>query len=118
MPLSRHPDRVLARAERKRLKQQYSALFEDISALLYHLDPMGLNYEINPDEYEPEAGTILPQVLDLETVEEIESVIRDEFKLWFGEGIRIEDASYEELAQEILAVLNRYRSSEVSSQES
>jgi hypothetical protein len=105
------PDFVLARAERKRLKQQYGALFEDLSALLYHLDPMGLNYEVNPDEYEPEVGTILPRVLELESAAQVEAVIREEFDLWFGSGTAIEDAMYDELACEVLAVLNQYRSS-------
>jgi hypothetical protein len=106
---SPHPDFVLARAERKRLKREYSALFEDLSALLYRLDPMGINFEINPDEYEPEVGTILPRILTLETSAEIEPVIREEFDMWFGAGCAIEAATYEELATEILAVLSRYR---------
>lgn len=104
------PAFVLARAERKRLKLQYSALFEDLSALLYRLDPMRLNFEINPDEYDPEVGTILPRVLELETAGEIESVIREEFAAWFGRATGIENATYEELAAEFLTVLDRYRS--------
>jgi len=105
------PDLVLQRADRKRLKSEYSALFEDLSALLYQVDPARLNFGINPDEYEPEAGTILPRVMELETASEIESVIREELERWFGGGTRIETATYEELATELLVVLNRYRSS-------
>ena len=101
----------MAAVERKRLKQEYAALFEDPSSLLYHLDPMGLNYEINPDEYEPEVGTILPRVLELDSSEQIESVVREELDRWFGGGRAIADASYAELAEEVLAVLERYRSS-------
>jgi hypothetical protein len=104
------PDFVLARAECKRLKQEYTALFEDLSALLYRLDPAGVNYEINPDEYEPEVGTILPRVKELETVEDIEKVIREELEHWVGGGVRMERATYEELAVEVLALLERYRS--------
>jgi hypothetical protein len=105
-----HPDIILARSERRRLKREYSALFEDLSALLYHLDPMGLNFGFNPDEYEPEVGTILPRVIQLETASDVESVIREEFAGWFGADCRIEGATYEELGVEVLALLNRYRS--------
>ncbi|HXH94462.1 MAG TPA: hypothetical protein VNN25_22990 [Thermoanaerobaculia bacterium] len=105
------PDLVLQRADRKRLKSEYSALFEDLSALLYQVDPARLNFGINPDEYEPEAGTILPRVMELETASEIESVIREELERWFGGGTRIEKATYEDLGAEVLALLNRYRSS-------
>ena len=107
------PDRdiVLQRAERKRLKIEYSALFDDLTALLYQLDPVGLNYGINPDEYEPEVGTILPRVMELETASEIASIIREEFEVWFGTGTRVESATYEELGTEVLVVLDRCRSS-------
>jgi len=106
--VSNRPDAGLARAERKRLKREYSALFEDLSALLYRIDPAGVNFEINPDEYEPEVGTILPRVLQLDTVGEIEQVIREEIAFWFG-ALGIQAATYEEIAAETLALLVRYR---------
>ena len=101
-------DLLAARLERKRLKREYSSLFEDLSALFYRIDPMGINFEVNPDEYDAETGTILPGVLQLETVGEIEQVIREEFAVWFG-ACPIEAAMYEELATETLSVLSRYR---------
>jgi hypothetical protein len=107
------PDTVVASAERKRLKREYAALFEDLTALLLRLDPMGLNFEVNPDEYEPEVGTILPRVFEFESPSEIEPVIREEFDRWFGGGMAIEDATYRELAEEVLVVLDRYRTSDV-----
>jgi hypothetical protein len=103
-----HLDLAAARAERKRLKREYSGLFEDLSALLYRIDPMGINFEVNPDEYDAEVGTILPRVLQLETAGEIQRVIREEFVRWFG-TCPIEAATYEELAMETLEVLSRYR---------
>jgi len=35
------------------------ALFAAITAVLFRHDPIGINFEINTDEYDPEAGTIL-----------------------------------------------------------
>jgi hypothetical protein len=112
MPIPRdHPDRVLQAAERRRLKVEYRDLFADLAALLFELDPMGINYEINPDEYEPEVGTILPRVFEADSMEEIASVIREEFDRWFGQGIRVERATYEDLAEGMLQILRRYRGS-------
>lgn len=96
------------REERKRLKREYEGLFTDLSAYLFQADPMGLNYEINPDEYDPEVGTILPRVLQLDTVGEIADVVREEFNRWFGEPA-IYRSTYEDLAADILTIVRRYR---------
>ncbi|HWW62733.1 MAG TPA: hypothetical protein VN181_15265 [Thermoanaerobaculia bacterium] len=84
-------------------------MFDDFAAYLYEQDPMGLNYGINPDEYEAEVGTILPRVFEAESTGEIANVVREEFERWFGPGLRIEYATYEELADGILAMIERYR---------
>lgn len=96
------------REERKRLKREYEGLFSELTAYLFEADPMGLNYEINPDEYEPEVGTILPRILALDAVDEIADVIREEFDRWFGRPV-IYRSTYEDLAADILAILRRYR---------
>ena len=103
-------DRVQAAVERQRLKRDYSAMFADLAAYLYEQDPMGLNYGINPDEYEPEVGTFLPRVFDAESAADVEPVIREEFERWFGTRLRIENATYEELADGMFAIIDRYRS--------
>jgi len=91
------------------LKRAYTGMFEDLTAYLYEQDPMVLNYGINPDEYEPEVGTILPRVFDAGSPAEIVSVIREEFERWFGPRLRIENATYEDLADGIFAIIDRYR---------
>lgn len=103
------PDRVKASVERQRLKRDYAAMFEDLAAYLYEQDPMGLNYGVNPDEYEAEVGTILPRVFEAESPAEIVDLIREEFERWFGPRLRIESATYEELADGIFAIIDRYR---------
>ncbi|MEA2489119.1 MAG: hypothetical protein QOH21_911 [Acidobacteriota bacterium] len=100
---------MLARVEHQRLKREYPAMFEDLAAYLYDQDPMGLNYGINPDEYESEVGTILPRVFEAETAAEIVGVIREEFERWFGPRLPIENATYEDLAAGIFTIINRYR---------
>jgi hypothetical protein len=48
------------REERSRLRQVYGTLFDAVAALLFRSDPVGINFESNPGEYQTEAGTILP----------------------------------------------------------
>jgi hypothetical protein len=103
------PDRVRASVEGSTLKSEYPGLFADLASYLYEYDPMGLNYGMNADEYEPEVGTILPRLFESTSAAEIAPVIRDEFERWFGSGLRIENATYDELAEGVLQILNRYR---------
>ncbi len=44
---------------------------------------MGINFETNTDEYEPEVGTILPRLLDCKSLDDGTRVMREEFFKWF-----------------------------------
>jgi hypothetical protein len=48
--------------ERCQLEAEYGDLFDFTAALLFRHDPVCINFEINPDEYEAEAGSILPRL--------------------------------------------------------
>ena len=51
--------------ERRQLKAEYGDVFDSVAALLFRHDPIGIAFENeNTNEYEPEAGTILPRVLE------------------------------------------------------
>jgi hypothetical protein len=52
----------VTREERKALSGTYKRLFTEVSAILFRHDPIGINFEGNTDEYDPEAGTILPRL--------------------------------------------------------
>jgi hypothetical protein len=60
MKIGRHAD-TIAR-ERAALRREYGELFDSVAAVLFEADPIRINFEINTDEYEPEAGTILPRL--------------------------------------------------------
>ena len=51
-------DAILRR--RKELRSEFGDLYERVSAILFKEDPGGVNFEINPDEYESEVDLILP----------------------------------------------------------
>ena len=72
--------------ERERLKKEYGYLFSEVSKLLFDIDPMGISFEDNFDEYDLEVGTILPRLWVIKEEERIESVVREEFQKWFDLG--------------------------------
>jgi hypothetical protein len=70
-------------AERDALKRQYGKLFTAISQVLFEADPMGINFEINTDEYEPEVGTIIPRLSSAQSAEDVQAIVYEEFCRWF-----------------------------------
>jgi hypothetical protein len=52
------PDNSLER--RRALRAQYRDLYIRASAILFRLDPIGINHETNTDEYDAEAELIVP----------------------------------------------------------
>ncbi len=70
--------------ERAALRQQFGALFDDLSAALFRHDPIGINFGTNRDEYDPEVGTILPRLKDCTSEADVARVTHEEFVRWFG----------------------------------
>jgi hypothetical protein len=50
------PEREKILQENRRLKEQYGQLFDDLQALFFRHDPMGINFGYNVDEYAPEVA--------------------------------------------------------------
>jgi hypothetical protein len=46
---------------RVELKLAYGAAYAQLSDILFHEDPIGINFEENTDEYEPEVDTIFAE---------------------------------------------------------
>lgn len=93
--------------DRKHLKKEYKELFATVSEILFRHDPIGINFGGNTDEYDPEAGTILPRLRPEHGVEDVTAIVREEFVHWFGsESVRGE-AQYAAIAEEILNAYKR-----------
>ena len=75
---------IIMNAARDALKRQYGELFNSISLVLFEADPIGINFEINTDEYEPEVGTIIPRLSSAQSAEDVQAIIYEEFCHWFG----------------------------------
>ncbi len=88
-------------AERQRLKTEHEELFDEVAALLFRHDPVGINFESNADEYEPEVGTILPRLRGCHSEDDVRRVVHQEFVRWFDADIAGPEERYAKIAGEI-----------------
>jgi hypothetical protein len=86
---------------RRRLKSEYGELFDSTAALLFRLDPIGINFEENTDEYEAEVETILPRLRDCHSDDDVLQVVHEEFVCWFDLATAGPRESYKKIASEI-----------------
>jgi hypothetical protein len=89
--------------------ESYGASFDEVLALLFRHDPMGINFDTNPDEYDCEARTILPRLADCRSEADVLAVLLREFHRWFGADIREDKANYREIAVELWELWCRRR---------
>lgn len=90
-------------AKRAKAKREYGKLFSAVSEVLFRHDPIYINFETNTDEYDLEAETILPRLRKCQSVEDVQTVVHEEFLRWFGEDAG-EREVYQEIAEEIWAL--------------
>ena len=94
--------------ERAALKRQHHDLFSALSKLLFEADPVGINFDFNIDEYEPEVGTILPRLLSASSVEDVHTIVYEEFLRWFNHGTAGPKEAYAEVSSRIWELLRNY----------
>jgi len=86
---------------RRLLRAEYGKLFDAMAALLYRHDPIGINFEHNTDEYESEAGTMLPRLHSCHSADDVLQVVHAEFVCWFDFDIAGPPERYKEIALEV-----------------
>jgi hypothetical protein len=86
---------------RKRLKQQHGALFDGITGALFEADPIGINFESNTDEYDSEAGAIIPRLSACNSASDVNQVVFEEFRRWFDAESVGEKKAYEQVSEVI-----------------
>lgn len=91
------------------VRRRYKKLFDEASALLFRCDPIGINFEDNTDEYDPEVGTILPRLSGCHSPLEVRRVIFEEFCRWFGPETAGDEMSYDAIAEELWQLWSRNR---------
>jgi hypothetical protein len=86
---------------------RYERLVAELEALLYRHDPIGIAFGDNPDEYSPEAGSIVPRLQGVGTVEDVRRIVHEEFVRWFDADTAGPASRYQAVAQEIWTALGR-----------
>ena len=88
-------------AKRKLLKEKYKNLYDELLALLFRYDPIGINFKDNADEYSLEVETILPRLKEAHSPEKLCQIIHEEFVRWFGAETAGSASRYETLAKDV-----------------
>ena len=89
------------REERGALSAAYKRLLAEISSILFRHDPIGINFDDNTDEYDPEAGTILPRLRPDTSIEQLTTIVHEEFVRWFDREIAGPKDKYSAMAEDI-----------------
>lgn len=86
---------------RSMLRLQYGDLYDRLLEIFFRLDPMGINFEVNTDEYDPEVRTVIPRIAEADSPVVLCRIIHQEFVRWFGRTGTGEEEDYQALAQEV-----------------
>jgi hypothetical protein len=104
----------MTEGERPRLSDEevleavHTGFWDELLALLYEVDPMRLNYGVNPDEYKPEVKTILPRLPEASTPEECQRIVHEEFVRWFDQSLAGPPERYEAAGRVIWEAWQEY----------
>jgi len=100
--------------DRNQLKVTYKNLYHEVQRVLFVHDLMGINFETNTDEYDPEVDTILPRLRTTKSPEDVTKIIIEEFEEWFGkeETREISKEKFNGLANDIWAIWSKFNSNE------
>jgi hypothetical protein len=113
---------------RRKIKEQYGFLYEQVAEILCRYDPAYLTrHGAPPDEYEGETSRILPQLKNAKSVSEVRKIIYDVFDQSFnygysgsdltkrkkiGDGFAGTEADYHLIAEEVWAIWKTLKSEE------
>ena len=91
---------------------RYQAVVAAVEHAINEADPIGLLEGGAPaDEYSPEIGTIVPRLVNAQSVDEVTAVLHEEFLRWFGGDTAGSRQAYEAPARQIWGALLEYRKS-------
>jgi hypothetical protein len=94
-------DQASIKKDRAALKLKYGEFFANVSAILFKADLVGINFESNTDEYDPEVETILPRLSQAKCVRDVELIVHEEFCRWFGVEESFSVSHYRDVAEQI-----------------
>ena len=95
---------------RDAMKARYRSLVAAVERAIGEADPIGLLEGSAPaDEYGPEIGTIVPRVVNAQSIEEVTTMLHEEFVHWFGDDTAGPRHAYELPARKIWEALLEFR---------
>ncbi len=71
------------RAARKRFQAQYRALYDEVLEILFQIDPLAVHQQ-DTDRLVPETASILARLRDARLAEDVEQIIQEELRRWYG----------------------------------
>ena len=90
-----------ARSARAAVQANDPEFFLAVSSAMFKHDLVGINFDDNTDEYDAEAGTVIPRLASCSSVEDVARVLHEEFLAWFSAETAGEVPAYRALANEI-----------------
>ena len=78
-------------------------LVDEVEALLYRHDPVGIGFGDNPDEYRPEAESIVARLPRARSVDDVVTLVHGEFVRWFDADTAGPADRYEVIARDVWA---------------
>ncbi len=81
--------------------QNYIALHDDISEILFNIDPMSINFEENLEEYNAPARSILFHLNDCRSADDVLNVLVHEFEHWFSGSAEKTNLLYNKVSEGI-----------------
>lgn len=100
-PLSTRIKTRLSRWRRSNVEWRFGILFKEASSILFKHDPIGINFEENTDEYDPEVGAILPRLSRCHSSADARKVVFEEFCKWFGPETAGDEMKYDAIAADL-----------------
>jgi len=94
------------RAARKRFQAHYRALYDELLEILFQIDPIGVHGS-NTEKFVPELATILPRLPDARSPEDVEQIIQEELRRWYGSR-RLANQDPERLTDATIAICSAW----------
>ena len=95
------------RAARKRLQAQYCALYDEVVDILFEADPIGVHAHHNVEKLVPEATSILARLREARFAEDVENIIQQELRRWYGRR-RLAEQDPRRLARATIAICSAW----------
>lgn len=89
------------RTARDLVRKENPKLFAAVSKAMFERDPIGINFKTNTDEYDAEAGTVIPRLTICSSWQDVATVLHEEFVRWFGAETAGPRTRYVELSKDI-----------------